>query len=162
MSTLKPTTLNLKDRIFGRLKVLEFVEYRQRGRQRYAVWKCECECGSVIEVFAFDLLRKKTKTGNTKRSCGCLFNEVMNKQNSTSHWYGGSNLNLIRSNTIRSDNKSGVRGVRQDKERGKYIAYITFKKKRHYLGRYDTIDLAREARELAEKEIWGELIKKGE
>ena len=44
-------------------------------------------------------------------------------------------------------------GVTWDKNRKKWIANITYNKKRYFLGRYETFEDAVKAREKAEKEI---------
>ena len=92
-------------------------------------WECQCKCGELTYVSPGELIN-----GNTK-SCGCK------KQ--------ANNLK------IRTDNTSGVKGVFHDKKRsGKWIAYINKDGKRTYLGRYDTKNLAAEAREIAEQEMF--------
>ena len=53
---------NLKNKTFGRLKVIEMTDKRRHGS---VVWKCLCECGNIIEVTTNCLTRWKTK------SCGC-------------------------------------------------------------------------------------------
>jgi len=47
---------------FGRLTAISHVGYKRK----YAMWKCQCECGKIITVLGSDLRR-----GNTK-SCGCF------------------------------------------------------------------------------------------
>lgn len=48
---------------YGKLKVIEFARW---SNKRGSVWKCQCDCGNIIEVEGTNL-----RTGNTK-SCGCL------------------------------------------------------------------------------------------
>lgn len=55
-----------------------------------------------------------------------------------------TNLHNIRQSN--RQNQTGLRGV--SPYRGKYMATLSFKGKRHYLGLYDTPELAREAYEL--------------
>lgn len=99
-------------------------------RESDGKWKCECACGNITFVPPSELI-----DGNTQ-SCGCK------KQ-----------ANRIK---IRADNTSGIKGVYHDRNRsGKWIAYINKNGKRTYLGRYDTKDLASEAREKAELEMFG-------
>lgn len=60
------------------------------------------------------------------------------------------------SERMRSNNTSGVRGVYWDKRSQKWRAEIFFKKKRLYLGLFDTIEKAAAARKVAAKEYFGE------
>ena len=53
---------------YGRLKVLELAG--AKGSDRSMHWKCQCDCGSIIEVAGRDLRQGKTQ------SCGCLMNEA--------------------------------------------------------------------------------------
>lgn len=53
---------DLRDRVFGRLRVIAFAKEGSRG----AVWFCLCNCGAKRVVSGRDLL-----SGNSK-SCGCL------------------------------------------------------------------------------------------
>lgn len=64
----------------------------------------------------------------------------------------GTQLDRFNGN-INKNNKSKVRWVCFDKSRNKWLASITFKRKQYYLGRYNTIAEAEQARELAEKEL---------
>lgn len=53
---------NLVGCIFGRLKVIEYIE--SRDQKRY--WKCVCECGNIVESYTAALNYGLIK------SCGCL------------------------------------------------------------------------------------------
>lgn len=57
---------------------------------------------------------------------------------------------------LRSNNTSGVTGVRWNKKMGKYIAYICKDGINHYLGNFSSFDDAVKARKDAEKEYFGE------
>ena len=57
-----------------------------------------------------------------------------------------------RNQEIRKDNTSGVRGVHV--RRGKWEARISVNKRRIYLGSFDNINSAKEARINAEKKYW--------
>ena len=55
---------------FGRLLVFERSEDRiSKSGRKIIRWKCQCDCGNIIDVDSSNLLR-----GNT-RSCGCLTSE---------------------------------------------------------------------------------------
>jgi len=58
--------IDLGGQTFGRLTVLSRVENDSRGR---AKWLCQCRCGGSVEVMAYSLRGKITK------SCGCLRDE---------------------------------------------------------------------------------------
>lgn len=58
----------------------------------------------------------------------------------------------------RSDSKTGVKGVRQSKETGKYHAYIMFNKKSKFLGSFTTLEEAINARRKGEIEYFKQII----
>ena len=66
----------------------------------------------------------------------------------------------IRSLTMKKPrtNTSGIKGVSWDKRRNKWLAQIEFKGKHYYLGRFPNKEDAREAREKAEKEMFGKFL----
>lgn len=57
---------------------------------------------------------------------------------------------------MRCDNTSGVRGVRFDLRRGRWVAVIGVNKKSIHLGRFRTIEEATDARRAAELQHFGE------
>ena len=65
----------------------------------------------------------------------------------------GTNVYRIASHKLSKACKSGHTGVFKQKN-GKYLAYITFKRQRYYLGTYDNIDDVIKAREAAEDEMY--------
>ncbi len=65
--------LNLKDKTFGRLKVLDFA-YIKSGK---TFWKVKCECGVIKEMAGSKL------TYGTSVSCGCFNRESVLKASTT-------------------------------------------------------------------------------
>lgn len=61
--------IDLQDQTFGRLTVLKRV-----GSKHFAVWRCKCICGNIVDVISHDL-----RNGHTK-SCGCLQKETNTKR----------------------------------------------------------------------------------
>lgn len=55
-------------------------------------------------------------------------------------------------------NKTGIKGVRWDKERLKWAASIYFKGKCYQLGRFDNIEDAIKARKLAEEKFFKPIV----
>lgn len=59
---------------------------------------------------------------------------------------------MLKSKKVPKDNTTGCKGVYLI--RGKYAAKIVFQKKQYYLGSYDTVEEAREARLEAERVLF--------
>lgn len=112
-------------------------------------------CGKIYTIRA-DYLKYR-------KSCGCLtkpYEIEKGKKIAEEAKKQCIDCTSIRSLTtkISKANKSGIKGVHWDKKRNKWAAQITFKGKNHYLGRYDNKEDAREAREKAEKEMFGKFL----
>lgn len=138
----------LKDYVgkrFGRLTVLEYAgnskELGKTGSMNY--WKCRCECGNVVIVGQTELQNKDTQ------SCGCLQKELVRE---ALKLVEDTSIVILESNKNgpRKNNKSGYTGVFQEKN-GSWAAYISFKKKRYWLGRYKNKEDAIKARLSAEE-----------
>ncbi len=114
------------------------------------VWICACECGNEIPVPSRDLL-----SGNTK-SCGCSLSEFtrsLKDYNEKRYTVDGAFVPLLRQK-VQPNNKTGVKGVsiRRKKDGSlQYLANISIKGKRHYLGIYSTLEEAVTARKKAEE-----------
>lgn len=133
-------TKDLTGLVFGRLTAIEPTEKRKRG---YIVWKCKCQCGKEVEVETGLLT-----SGGTK-SCGCWRSERLTIVN---HYIDGTSLAHSLSVREKSKNsKSGYVGVFEDD--GKWVACIYYKKKQYYLGRFDKLEDAVDARRLAKERI---------
>ena len=57
-----PKLIDLTGKVFDKLTVLE----KAPSRARHVYWKCQCECGNIVEVSA-ESLRK-----NIPHDCGCV------------------------------------------------------------------------------------------
>lgn len=129
---------------FGRLTVLEYAgtapELGKSGTANF--WRCRCDCGKETVVSQTEL-----QNGGTQ-SCGCLQKE--RAAECLEPLEGTSAVLLERNKKIRSNNKSGYTGVFQTRD-GKWIAYINFKKRRYWLGRYSDLQDAVKARRCGEE-----------
>ena len=67
-------TIDLTGQRFGRLTVLEKVNYNDTPQKCEAKWRCKCDCGNIIEVRGTSLRKGTTK------SCGCLHSELTSNQ----------------------------------------------------------------------------------
>ena len=125
---------------FGRLVVTEYAG-KWDGMHR---WKCQCDCGNET-VVGQTLLQ----SGRTK-SCGCLRSSVI-KENLKI--VNGTSVSILEAgkNRLISSNTSGYTGVYQNKRNGHWVAQITFQGKTYYLGSFEKIEDAVEARHKGEE-----------
>ena len=65
-----------------------------------------------------------------------------------------TNANNLRNGTLRNNNKTGIIGVYYSKKRKKYVATIKVNYKSIYLGRFNTLEEAKEKRKSAEIKYW--------
>ena len=144
---------------FGRLVVVKPTGGKSTNYNRE--WLCQCDCGGTKIVTTHDL-----RAGFVK-SCGCLYNERQADKGQRlgdyiieNHIKDGTQVKLIASKKLRTDNKSGIRGVSWDKTRHKWVAQLRFQGKNHNLGRYDNIADAKTAREKAEEKYFKPAIEK--
>ena len=150
----KRNFVDYKGKRFGELEVIEYVSSDKRGTH----WKCLCHaCGNTCIKCASDLPKAKT--------CGCgeQKNRIKNLENAVEkNCVEDTNIILSRKKDANQNNKLGVRGVWYDKNINKYVAYISFQKKKRIIGRYKTLEEAKHARKQAEKErdaLLDEIIK---
>lgn len=132
---------------FHRLTALYRVK-NQVGRGGSVVWHCRCDCGKEVDLSYNDLMYSNVK------SCGCQKKEHDQKLSTFLTHVGGTSLDAIQSQKLPSDNTTGYKGVYLVK--GKYLAKIVFQKKQYFLGTYEKIEDAAEARKEAEQLLFGE------
>lgn len=125
---------------FGQLTVMEYAG-KQDGMHR---WKCLCDCGNETIVGQTLLQSGKTK------SCGCLQSKIISENLKLCQ---GTSVAILEANKkrLRSNNTSGYTGVFQDSHSGRWIARITFQRKSYYLGSYEHIEAAVQARKRGEE-----------
>ncbi len=70
-------TIDLTGQRFGRLTVLEKVDYKDTPQRCEAKWRCKCDCGNIVEVRGTSLRK------GTTQSCGCLHNELFGEKSRT-------------------------------------------------------------------------------
>ncbi len=64
--------LELKGKVFGRLKVLRRAKLAS-NKDGCSIWICRCSCGKTVTIVGKHLIRGTTK------SCGCLRRDVISK-----------------------------------------------------------------------------------
>ncbi|WP_427814321.1 AP2 domain-containing protein [Enterococcus sp. 22-H-5-01] len=148
---------------FERLIVIE--DSGDRTKNGRVLWRCECECGNHKNVSGTNLI-----SGNTK-SCGCLKAQLnrekwKNKDISRALRTGretdtkeGTRISLLTSK-MPETNKSGFKGVFWEERRGLWLAYISVKKQRMFLGYFKNKQHAINARKEAEEKYFKPLLEK--
>lgn len=133
---------------YGRLTVLAPAE--NIGSR--TAWLCRCDCGRETVVKTCHL-----RSGHTK-SCGCQNGEGGPRTALGLTYIDGTCVEMIRANTLRSNNTSGVQGVDWLAKKQRWRASICFKGKRHYLGSYEKFEDAVKARKRAEEDMFGAFL----
>ena len=123
-----------------------------RGNRKVPLWRCQCDCGNTV------LVQMDSITSGTTRSCGCLGEEKIEKMRKAAGYVEGTQLSRITNIPKTSTNSSGVPGVYYDKQTNKWASRLTFRGKRYYLGRYDSLEKAVAARKKAESEYFGTFL----
>ena len=141
--------VDLTGQRYGRLTVLAPVE--NIGAR--TAWLCRCDCGAEVVVKTYHL-----RSGHTK-SCGCQNGEGGARYALGLTYIDGTCVEMIRANTLRSNNTSGVSGVDWLAKKQRWRATICFKGKRRYLGSYEKFEDAVKARKQAEENVFGTFLK---
>lgn len=137
-------SVDISNQRFHRLIAL--YPLKNRDPKGAVQWRCKCDCGNEADVSYNNLVY-----GNMK-SCGCQKKEHDKKLCSFLTHIEGTSIDMLRSKKIPADNTTGYKGVYLIK--GKYVAKIVFQKKAYYLGTYDRIEDAAEARKEAEEVVF--------
>lgn len=150
----KSNIIDIIGKRFGRLTVIE-----SAGLDKYnnALWLCKCDCGEEVTKKGVTL-----RDGRTQ-SCGCLkleMNATDMPERRKKDNVEGTSLGRIQSKSIPINNTSGYKGVSRHSQLDKWVATISFQGKRIYLGLFDELDEAIEAREKAEEFYFLPVIKK--
>lgn len=140
----RPT--DITDQRFERLTAL--YPQKERDERGSVVWHCRCDCGNEIDIPYNDLLYCNTK------SCGCQKKEHDKALKNYLTHVEGTSLDMIKSKKLPADNTTGYKGVYLI--RGKYMAKIVFQKKQYFLGTYEKIEDAANARRKAEEVLFDE------
>ena len=140
--------LDLTGQRYGHLTVLAPAE-NTGGR---TAWLCRCDCGRECVVTT-----KRLRDGH-RTSCGCdkpHFGESPNVAGRASLTYvDGTCAEVLAAGTVRRNNTSGVPGVDWLAKKRRWRATICFKGKRRYLGSYENLEDAVQARKRAEESLF--------
>lgn len=129
---------------FGRLVAL--YPSKRYDKSGSVVWHCKCDCGNEVDV------PYNTLVYTNQKSCGCQKKEHDQKLKTFLTHVAGTSVDMLKSKKIPTDNTTGYKGVYLI--RGKYVAKIVFQKKQYFLGTYENIEDAAEARKEAEEVLF--------
>lgn len=129
---------------FGRLVAQH--RLKRESSDKSVIWHCICDCGNEVDV------SYNTLVYSNQQSCGCKKKEHDQRLGTLQTRVDGTSLDIIKSKKVPTDNTTGYKGVYFI--RGKYVAKIVFQKKAYYLGTYDNIEDAAEARKEAEEVLF--------
>lgn len=137
---------------FGRLTAV--LPTKDRDASGSIVWECLCDCGNTVYHSVNRLANGRTK------SCGCLYTESRSECTANRRDVVEDSLlsALVAAKQPRVDSSTGVTGVYYEKKRNRWHAYITFQKKRYFLGSYKDKEKAVNARKTAEQKFHDTLI----
>ena len=119
---------------------------RRYDKSGSVIWHCRCQCGQETDVSYNRLLY------TNQISCGCRKKAQEQKLNSFLVHVANTSVDMLKSKKVPTDNTTGYKGVYLVK--GKYMAKIVFQKKQYFLGTYDQIEEAAEARKEAEEVLF--------
>lgn len=149
---------DLTGKRFGRLLVLGPEELPEKKSNGLKIgWRCRCDCGKEI------LTTRKELVNIGVKSCGCLLSdtakEKIEEKNVVGH-YKGTTISAIQPGRKANRNsKSGIKGVYWSVSEKKWIAKIGVQGKNITLGRFGTLEEAKEARKKGELKYFDPLIK---
>lgn len=132
---------------FGKLTVIKKVGLTEKQLQK---WLCKCECGNYKEVVYTHLVKGMVA------SCGCLKVAAAEKATMNEATVDGVKIPALIKKTAKN-NSSGRKGVSKFKTKTGRIRYrvrITVNKKTINVGKFDTLEEAIKARELAEEKYF--------
>lgn len=135
---------DIQNQRFGKLTALRPTE--SRDAKGTVVWHCRCDCGKEVDIPYNNLLYTNLV------SCGCRRQEHAAELKNHLTRVANTSLDSVKSKKVPKNSTTGHRGVYFI--RGKYVAKINFQKKAYYLGAYDRIEEAIEARRAAEEQLF--------
>ncbi len=124
------------------------------------LWQCKCDCGNYKNVPLSAL------TSGVTVSCGCYKKskakkniKEANKKFKEKNLIEDTNISYLNRDKPIKSNKSGTTGVCFNKRKGLWLAYITLKKERCYLGYFAKIEDAIKVRKEAEEKLHKEFLR---
>jgi len=117
--------------------------------------------GKTATKYIHRLVAQEFIPNPTNKPCvDHIDNNPLNNNANNLRWCSNSENQMNRA--ISSNNTSGIKGVSFHNNLNKWVAKITLNGKKHYIGYYDTLDEAKEARKNKANELFGQFVNKCE
>lgn len=145
-------TEDITGEVFGRLTAVRPTQ--QRDAKGSILWELSCACGNTVLKTVNEL-----KSGRVQ-SCGCWYKESRKDSPKYRKDFveNTSISNIVVSKRARATNSSGHTGVWFNPKTRLYEAYISFQKKRYFLGAHKDLNDAVRARKEAEHRLHDPVI----
>ena len=139
-STKNYASSDITGQRFGRLTAI--FSTNKRDAKGFVIWHCRCDCGNEIDVSYNNLMYCG------QQSCGCKKKEHDKALAGYLTHVDGTSIDALKSRKIPKNNTTGVKGVYYIKDR--YLAKIVFQHRQYFLGTYESLEDAAQARKKAE------------
>lgn len=151
-----PKCIDMIGNTYNNLEVLDVFFKKSKNGRRCSYAKCRCKvCGAISYPVASAVKIGQIKNCSHTRKSSLDSGRDLIKSVSV----GGTNLTAIDGRRKTNKNSStGHTGVSYNEKKGKYRAYINFRRHQYHLGFYKNIDDAIAARKEAEINIYGGFI----
>lgn len=126
------TRERLQEMVGQRYGMLTVIGLSRERRGKSLLLVCRCDCGSTSYQTRHDLISGKA------RSCGCEAARTRARNFSGIHLVDGTCVERLAAKVVQRNNTSGYPGVYYNPRNGKWTALIYFKKRRYYLGQFET------------------------
>lgn len=149
--------LAMKGKVYGSLEVLDVYRPTKADKQGAypTMLRCKClNCGTITEPRASAVLCGAIKSCST---CNRRIREMAKEAIDASFVWGTNITSIDGRRQINKNNTTGYNGV--SRKRGRYRAYIYFRRKQYDLGLYATPEEAADARKEAEEKIYGDFLR---
>lgn len=149
--------IDLTGQRFGRLVAIKDAGY---AKFHSRVWECWCDCGNTTFVNV-----KALKSGHTK-SCGCALSQLARKNAcDLRKWVHDNDLKehtklSSLSQSISSNNTSGVKGVHWNSARKMWVAQLEFQRVKVLHSEFTKKEDAIKARREAEEKYFKPILEK--
>ena len=142
--------------VHGNLEIIGFSGIEKQNYHFAPIMECKCrKCGNITEI---PLPRLNASQARECAECARKNLKIGREISKSAAVEGTSILSIDGRRQKNKNNSSGHNGVSKCYKSGKWRAYINFRRRQYYLGTYEKIEDAIQARKEAEKEMYGSFL----